>query len=235
MRALVVQHVPYEGPALLAELAAAHGATLDVIHPYRGDPVPPALGAHDALIVLGGPMGVYEADRHPHLRDEMALLRASVAAGAPVLGICLGSQLLAAAHGADVRASGRQEIGFHDVTLARDAADDPLFAGAPRTITPMHWHGDVFELPRGAIALASSAMTTHQAFRLAPRAWGVLFHLEVTPAWIQECSTAFEDELRAHAIDPDVLRASAVAGCAAMNATAREVLGRFFKLVDPGR
>jgi len=224
MRALVIQHVPYEGPALLTEVAGMHGVALDVIHPYRGDLVPP--DAPDALIVLGGPMGVYEADAHPHLRDELTLLRATVARGTPTLGICLGSQLLAAAHGADVRPAGRMELGFHEVTLTDHAAEDPLFAGAPRTFAPMHWHGDVFDLPRGAVALASSAMTEHQAFRLAPQAWGLLFHLEVTPHWISACA--------AHADDPAALRAGAVASCAAVNATARGVLGRFFKLVDPG-
>lgn len=231
MRVLVIQHVACEGPGLIAERAAAHGATLDVIRPDRGDPIPPT-PAHDALIVLGGPMGVYEVDRHPHLADELALLRAATAAGAPVLGICLGSQLLAAAHGADVRASGRREIGFHDVTLARDAARDPLFAALPATFTPMHWHGDVFTLPAGATPLASSAMTALQAFRVGVRAWGLLFHLEVTPAWIDACTTAFDTDLRAHSIDPDALRAEAVARCAAVNAPARALLDRFFKLVD---
>jgi GMP synthase-like glutamine amidotransferase len=220
----VIQHVPYEGPALIADVAAARGVALDVIHPYRGDAIPRE--APDALIVLGGPMGVYEADAHPHLRDEMALVRATVARGTPTLGICLGSQLLAAAHGADVRPSGGLELGFHDVTLTDHAADDLLFADAPRTFAPMHWHGDVFDLPRGAIALASSAMTPLQAYRLGARAWGLLFHLEVTPDWISACAP--------HAADPDALRSGAVASCAAVNATARAVLDRFFKLVDPG-
>jgi GMP synthase (glutamine-hydrolysing) len=183
------------------------------------------------LIVLGGPMGVYEVDAHPHLAAEMALLRDAVAAGAPVLAICLGSQLLAAAHGADVRASGRQEIGFHEVTLGPAAADDPLFAGAPARFAPMSWHGDVFTLPAGAVPLAASAMTPLQGFRLGARAWGLLFHLEVTPAWVDACTAAFGDELRGHAIDPEALRAAAPAACGAVAELARTVLGRWLALV----
>jgi GMP synthase (glutamine-hydrolysing) len=234
MRIVVIQHVECESPGLLVELAAAAGAVLDVRHPYRGDPIPRDLadaGAH-ALIVLGGPMAVYELDRYPHLADEMALLRAAVAAGAPVLAICLGSQLLAAAHGALVRASGRQEIGFADVELAAGAADDPLFAGVAPRFAPMHWHGDVFELPRAAVPLASSAMTAWQGFRLGARAWGLLFHLEVTPAWIDACAGAFADELRGHGIDPAALRADAPAACAAVLGVARGVLTRFIALTD---
>jgi GMP synthase (glutamine-hydrolysing) len=150
----------------------------------------------------------------------MALVRATVAADAPTLGICLGSQLLAAAHGAEVRRSGRMELGFHDVTLTDHATGDPLFAAAPRTFAPMHWHGDVFDLPRGAIALASSAMTAHQAFRLGARAWGLLFHLEVDEAWLE-----------ATQIDPSVLRAHAPSALAAVEAVSRTVLTRFLSFV----
>ena len=221
---LVIQHVAHEGPGRLAELAAAHGVTLDVIHPYRGDVVP--RDPPDGLIVLGGPMGVYEADQHPHLHDEMALLRATVARGAPTLGICLGSQLLAAAHGAGVRPSGRMEVGFLDVTLTPDAADDPLFARAPRTFAPIHWHGDVFDLPPGATSLASSEMTAHQAFRLAPRAWGLLFHLEATPAWVATAGLELPDP-------PDAITAEI--RFAALATVARGVFGRFFKLADLAR
>jgi GMP synthase (glutamine-hydrolysing) len=219
-RIVVVQHVSYEGPGRLALFAREMGHTLDVIHAYRGDPIPRSLGDARALILLGGPMGVYEAEQYPHLVDEMALARTAVASESPVLAICLGSQLLAAAHGADVRPSGQQEIGFADVTLARAAETDPLFDGVPRTFAPMHWHGDVFDLPRGATLLASSAMTAHQAFRLGDRAWGLLFHLEVDLAWLE-----------ATRIDPAVLRAHAPSALAAVEAVSRTVLTRFLSLV----
>jgi GMP synthase (glutamine-hydrolysing) len=222
-RILVVQHVACEDPGLLVELARDRGHTLELVAPFRGAPIPAALSA-DALVILGGPMGVYEAARHPHLVDEQALARAAVASGRPVLGICLGSQLLAAAHGATVAPTGRQEIGFHPVTVL---ADDPLFAGIAAPFAPLHWHGDAFALPAGAVALASSAQTPLQAFRLGARAWGCLFHLEATPAWVAACAAEFGDELRGHGIDPAALVAAAPAACAALAPIARTVLGRW--------
>ena len=224
---IVIQHVAPEGPALLGEVAAAAGISVEVVRVDRGERVPHRLEA-DALVVLGGPMAVYEAAQHPWMADEQALLRATVAAGAPVLGVCLGSQQLAAAFGAAVRPSGGQEIGFHDVTI--DADGDALFGGLPRTFAPVHWHGDVFELPCGAVALASSARTAVQAYRLGARAWGVLFHPEADAAWVTGCARAFADELRGHGVDPDALAAAAPAGCAAIEPIARAVLERFVNL-----
>lgn len=221
-RILVIQHVACEDPGALVALAAARGHTLAIVAPFRGEPIPPTLDA-DALVLLGGPMGVYEADRHPHLVDEMALARAAVASGRPVLGICLGSQLLAAAHGAAVAPTGRQEIGFHPVAIT---GDDPLFAGIGGVV-PLHWHGDAFALPAGAVALASSALTPLQAFRLGANAWGLLFHLEATPAWVAACAREFADELRGHGVDPQALVEAAPAACAALAPVAGQVLGRW--------
>jgi GMP synthase (glutamine-hydrolysing) len=225
---IVIQHVAPEGPAVLAEVAAAAGVAVEIVRVDRGAPIPSAIPPDTSLVVLGGPMAVYEAARHPWMAAEQALLRAAVGAGAPVLGICLGSQQLAAAFGGAVRPSGGQEIGFHDVTLSADG--DPIFSGLPRTFAPVHWHGDVFELPRGAVALASSARTAVQAYRLDARAWGVLFHPEADAAWVGGCARAFADELRAHGVDPDALAASAAAGCAAMRPVARAMLERFVSL-----
>jgi GMP synthase (glutamine-hydrolysing) len=154
---IVVQHEPGEGAGTLLP----HLGEVQLVRIWAGDPVPRTLGSARGLVVLGGGMGAYEQDRLPHLRDEIALLQAAVAAEKPVLGICLGSQLLAASLG---------------VKLA--AADDALFAEAPRDFVAFHWHGDAFTLPPGATPLASSTMTPLQAFRFGARAWGVMFHLE---------------------------------------------------------
>jgi GMP synthase (glutamine-hydrolysing) len=175
-RVLVVQHEPFEGPGTLA--VALSACELRRVAPFAGERVPEALEA-DGVVVLGGGMGVYEADRYPHLRDEMRLLRTAVESRTPILGICLGSQLLAAALGGAVGKAPRKEIGWHGVHLLEGAATDALFAGAPRRFTAFHWHGDAFTLPERAVALASSTMTPLQAFRFGPRAWGIQFHLEV--------------------------------------------------------
>ncbi|HKC60150.1 MAG TPA: type 1 glutamine amidotransferase, partial [Myxococcales bacterium] len=143
-RVLVVQHEPFEGPGTLGETLS--GCELRLVRTFAGDPVPARL-AEDGLVVLGGGMGVYEADRHPYLREEMRLLEAAVREGLPVLGICLGSQLLAAARGGSVVKAPRKEIGWFEVDLLPGATDDALFAGAPASFAAFHWHGDAFALP----------------------------------------------------------------------------------------
>src|SRR5262249_22554762 len=136
------------------------------VRSFAGKPVPQTLD--DAgLIVMGGPMGVYEADRYPFLRQEMALIERAVGDGKPVLGVCLGSQLLAAALGADVYKGPQKEIGWYPITLSEAGARDRLLAGVPRTFIGYSWHGDVFAVPPGATGLASSELTACQAFRFA--------------------------------------------------------------------
>ena len=169
---LIVQHEPGEGAGSLA----AHLGEVQLVRTWAGEKVPRTLDDARGLVVLGGGMGVYEQERLPHLRDEIALLQSAVADGKPVLGICLGSQLLAAALGGTVAATGRQEIGWYRIKLS--AGQDPLFNDAPRDFVAFHWHGDAFTLPPGAVPLASSTMTPLQAFRFGTRAWGVMFPLE---------------------------------------------------------
>jgi GMP synthase (glutamine-hydrolysing) len=142
-------------------------------------------------------MGVYEADRHPHLHEEMRLVERAVAAGVPVLGVCLGSQLVAAALGAKVTRAPRREIGWREVRLREPALSDALFSDAPASFQPLHWHGDVFELPPGAVSLATSELTEHQAFRSGERTWGLLFHMEMRPAEVAAMASTFEADLTA--------------------------------------
>ena len=142
---IVIQHEPGEGPgSLLPYLRDAR-----IVRTFAADPVPQDC---EALVVLGGGMGVYEQDRLPHLRDEIRLLRRCVERGRPVLGICLGSQLLAAALGAEVAKAEAKEIGFYRVSLTPQAREDALFATAPESFVAFHWHGDAFTLPRLSIA-----------------------------------------------------------------------------------
>jgi GMP synthase (glutamine-hydrolysing) len=213
---------------------SAMSSVLVLQHVGVEDPgrVPRELGDAGALVVMGGPMGVYEVDRHPHLADEIHLIRRAIAADVPVLGVCLGSQLIAAALGAEVRPSGRQEIGWLPVTLREGATTDPLFAGAPSTFAPLHWHGDVFALPPGATPLASSAMTEHQAFRAGARTWGLLFHLEADAAKVAAMAAAFGDDLAAAGIDAAAVVAASPAASAAIEALATTVFGRFAAMIQ---
>ena len=197
-RVLVIQHEPFEGPGTLREALA--GCELCFVRTFAGDPVPRLL-AEDGLVVLGGGMGVYDRDHLPHLGDEIALCAAAVAAEKPVLGICLGSQLLAASLGATVRKAPRKEIGWYEVTVVPEARGDRLFDGLPRRFPAFHWHGDAFTLPPGAVPLASSALTPLQAFRKGSSAWGIQFHLETDEQVLDAMLSGGEPELREEGID----------------------------------
>jgi GMP synthase (glutamine-hydrolysing) len=205
-RILAVQHVSSEGLGRLAPLLLQNDVSVSTFAPEDPIPADAGLGA-DGLIVLGGPMSVYEAERYPRLRDELRLLEQMLAAQRPVLGICLGSQLLAAALGAAVRPSGKLELGWHEVTPSVEASADELFIGVPR-FQALHWHGDVFDLPKSARPLASSAMTRHQAFSYSSKAWGLLFHLEAGPAEVQAMAGAFPEDLHAAGTTADDLLAA---------------------------
>lgn len=171
---LIVRHVPYEGIAGFREPIEAAGYELD-----RFDVTDPGfweldLNAPDLVILMGGPMGVYELDTHPWIRCEIDRLAKRIAGGLPTLGVCLGAQMIAAAMGAEVHAGPVKEVGFHPVSLQ---GDSPLrhVAGVPM----LHWHGDTFELPEGAELLASSHAYPHQAFRRGPELLALQFHAEM--------------------------------------------------------
>src|SRR6201996_6577600 len=173
---LAVRNVPWETPHRILDSCG----DLDVHDacPLDSDPLPPHDGV-DGALVMGGPMNVDETDRYPGLATTREWLAEAVRQEMPILGICLGAQLLARALGAAVVPGAAKEIGFHAVSV--DDPDDPILGGLAPGARVLHWHGDVFELPPGATHLASSALTSHQAFRVG-NAWGVLFHPEADVA-----------------------------------------------------
>lgn len=193
----VIQQVAPETPGAIASALKAAGWRLHWVRPFRGEPIPRRLGRHAGLVVMGGPMGVYDTDRYPFLRSELRLIEDALAHERPVLGVCLGSQLLATALGAPVFRGPRAEIGWHEVYLTRAAGEDPLWQSLPAQFTAFHWHGDAFDLPRGARLLAWSRLTDCQAFRYDAHAYGLLFHLEVNPAMVRRMARHFRDELLA--------------------------------------
>ncbi len=228
--ALVLQHVAVEGPAALGDVLTQRGVELRPVRIFAGEPVPTTLEA-DALIVMGGPMGVYESDRYPHLTDELRLIEATLAQKKPIIGTCLGSQLLAAALGARVYPNTRKEIGWYEVTLADAARDDRLFAKSPQRFSPVHWHGDIFDLPAGATRLASSAISPTQAYRYGDNAYGLLFHLELGRAHLDSWMTAFADELVDAGIDPASITTDADRRLAAAGVVGSGVFRGFASLI----
>lgn len=176
---LVLQHEWFNGLGSLERFLIEHGFGFETLSPPTAEMSAVVVGSFAGLVILGGPMGVYEQDRYPWLNEEVALIRRFIDAGTPVFGICLGSQLAAAALGADVHPNSQQEIGWFDVTTTAEAKDDPLFHGLPRTFPAFHWHGDTFELPQNGVRLASSAITKNQVFRFGQAVYGLQFHLEM--------------------------------------------------------
>ena len=176
---LAIQHVPWEGPHRILDACGA--LQVHTVKPLAGQPLP----AHEEVVgavVMGGPMNVDDVGRFPALLAEREWLAEAVRRELPLLGICLGAQLLARALGAEVRPGEGQELGFAPVQVSDP--DDPLLGRLAPSTEVLHWHGDVFDLPDGAQPLASSAQAEHQAFRIG-NAWGALFHPEADLALVE--------------------------------------------------
>lgn len=187
------QHIDCEGPGSLSDILAAKGVTMEVLKPFQGDTVPARLG--DGLVVLGGPMGVYEERQFPWMTKELDAIRRCLASGIPVLGICLGSQMLAKAAGGQVFRGAQPEVGWYPLELTPEGHWDPLLLGLPDNPEVFHWHGDTFTLPEGATRLAQSALYRHQVFRVGGNAYGFQCHLEVTEGMAREWAALYAKEL----------------------------------------
>jgi GMP synthase-like glutamine amidotransferase len=196
VRLLVLQHIACEHPGVFSEVISERGVDAVPVEIDAGERLPDWRG-FDAVLAMGGPMGAYEEEAHPWLAAEKELLREAAEEGRPILGVCLGVQLLASALGAEVAPMERAEVGLLPVELTAEGRADPLFAGMPEPLVTLQWHGDTFELPSGAELLASSPAAPHQAFRAGRAAYGVQFHLEVTPEMTDEWAEvpAYRDSL----------------------------------------
>ena len=218
-RWVVLQHVEWEGPGMIVPEAEKRGCEVDIRRLDSSDEIPTA-DYMDGLVVMGAPWGAYEEDQHPFLRKECDVLRAATRRGLPVLGVCLGAQLLARALGAKVFPGHGAEIGFGTIELTEAGRKDALLTGLGGHLPAFHWHGDTFTLPPGAVLLASSPMYPHQAFRLGSRAYGFQFHIEPdTDTW-----TAWRDHL------PKALIDEAETQKMRIKEAGQKVISRFFDL-----
>ena len=226
MRVLGIVHQPDAGPGVFAEAVAARGHELVEWRP-AGQPVPEVDG-FGAVIVLGGAMHPDHEAEHPWLAPEKALLRSLLERGTPILGVCLGAQLLAKAAHAAIYPARRPEIGWYPVEVTEDAADDPLFQRLPERFHAFQWHYYTYDLPASAVELARSDVCT-QAFRLGERVWGIQFHAEVTRKTIDSWVSAEERDVPS---GRERLVAETERRLGAWNAIGRELCGGFLEAAE---
>lgn len=230
---LVLQHVRRETLGSLESVLRQAGLTWQYVELFTGVPERLDLDRASGLIVLGGPMNVDETDRYPFLAAEVQWIRQAVQRSLPMLGICLGSQLLAKAFGARVFPNPVKEIGWYEVELTPAAAEDLLFAQCPPRPVVFQWHGDTFDLPPEAVLLATSPLCRHQAFRIGRQAYGLQFHIEMTAELIDTWLAYPENDAELAGlpyIDPQQIRQQTPAMLPRLQAVGSEVLCRFARL-----
>ena len=195
MRVLVVQNYAGTGLGQVGVALAEAGARIDLVRADLGEALPEGPKGHDALIVLGGGQSALADEQSPWLPQLCGLMRTFGDSGRSVLGICLGSQLLARAYGGANVIGGATEFGWHEVELTPEGAQDPVLAPLPSSFRSFQWHDDTFVLPRGASRLAGSLAVHNQAFRIGRAAYGFQFHFEADRPLVAGWSDLFADWL----------------------------------------
>ena len=211
----------------MADFLDSNNVPHRTINPYDGNSYPDDPKTYSAIVSLGGPMNVYEEGKYPFLKLEDNFLKDAIKKEVPILGICLGAQLLAKAVGAKVVKAKAKEIGWYKIPLTSDGTKDPLFQGIDNELNIFQWHGDTFNIPDGGKRLAESEICPNQAFRYGRNAYGIQFHIEVTRQMIQDWIKAYKDEL-----DTLSLPASQLVSlpAEAYNRQARQFYLNFFRL-----
>jgi len=191
---LIIKNIITEGPGTIEDFLRKEDFSFKVVELSSGE-VPPSLEDFNSLVIMGGPMGVYEIGQYPHLRIESRIIREAINRDMKVLGICLGAQMIAYCLGSDVYKGPEEEIGWQHIELAGDGIRDPFMKKLAihpsvgdfwRKFKVFHWHGDTFEIPIGAMLLASSELYKNQTFRYENNVYGFQFHIEVTKKMIKD-------------------------------------------------
>ncbi len=194
-KVLIIQHVGSEGPGTILPVLINSGYSIEYTRLYLGELPPENASGLAGLVILGGPMGVSDADKYPYIGMELKLIDSALKAGLPILGICLGAQLMAHAAGARVYRGEEKEIGWYELSLTSEGVTDKSFSALPKTQQVFQWHGETFDLPSGSTLLASSKLSPNQAFRIGDNAYALQFHFEVTEEMIKSFIEANPEEL----------------------------------------
>ena len=224
MRAHIFQHLPFEGPGNIQPWLIKAGYEISFTH-FFSTAVIPAVKDVDFLVIMGGSMSVNDEDKHPWLRKEKLFIREMMAAGKPVLGICLGSQMIASALGAKVYPNPEKEIGWFPVTGLKQAQFSNF--QFPVSFTPLHWHGETFDLPVGAVLLATSEACKNQAFQVGKNVIALQFHPEATQETLQDFVLHFKKEIvpARYIQSEDEIRSVSIGNLEEMQKMLADVLG----------
>lgn len=233
--AIAIRHLHFEDLGTLESLLQARGYAVRYVDATQDELSALDVQAADLLVVLGGPIGAFDDDIYPFIVDELALVRRRLESQRPILGICLGAQLIARALGARVYALGSKEIGFGRLALTPEGERSPLAALDDCPV--LHWHGDQFDIPPGAIRLAGTAIGINQAFARGPQVLGLQFHIEADTRRIEHWLVGHASELNQAGIDPRLLRTEARQLATRLSSAAAAVFGRWLdqlEAVPPG-
>jgi GMP synthase (glutamine-hydrolysing) len=231
---LVLQHVPHELLGTLNPLLKRSGFRIRYVNFARHPDAQPGLDGYNGLVVLGGPMSVNDADRLPHLTTEMRLIEEALRRNIPVLGICLGAQLIAKTLGANVYPNKEKEIGWYDVSPTDEAESDPLLLEFQKTETIFQWHGETFDIPKSTRHLAFSFLCANQAFRYGNNVYGFQFHLEVDEPmihrWLRVADNRKEIAALGGTIDPELIHRDTPEHMMRLHELSARVFGEFINL-----
>ncbi len=238
---MIIQHAECEPPGTIGDVISERGLVPQIVRTDLGENVPLSADNMDGLIIMGGSMAVYEQDQFPFLSHEIALIKSAVQQGIPILGICLGGQLVSEALGGKVYKGEKQEIGWHPIYITADAADDPLLrqletfkAPASQNFCGFSWHGDYFTLPERAVRLAYSDACEFHAIRFGSNVYALQWHPEISGGTIDIWLDEFETDFNATGLDVHALLDDTVRLAGFQRRAAKQIGNRWVDLVLDG-
>ena len=225
-RILIIQHIDIESPGIILNFMKEKGISFDC-RKIENDNT--NLLDYDGLIIMGGPMSVNDKDHYSFIDKEIELVKHYLMINKPILGICLGSQIIASALNSSIYKNSKQELGWHTVSLTQN--NDTIFENLENNFLAFHWHGDIFDLPNNSIKLASSQISNIQAFVFQKNCYGLLFHLEVTKEIVENIVNIFESDLVSESIDKSIILSDLDEKIEMINDNGKIIFNRWLELI----